>query len=178
MISIFSSNFQQEIEWAFFSKSRNSFSGSTLVVAHRCTSLEKWSLFWAAQMKGVTVNKGLYNRDTHMHLIFKKGQNNSKIKVINALLFWIFCPVVTVNFAEWQKQRETVKFAKSLSEIIVTQKSFEQKRGQWESERETQRLRETVDHSKITIMPMLEDYTLQRGGNRRIARGQWESSSA
>lgn len=63
-------------------------------------------------------------------LSFKPGQNNSEIKVINPLFFSIFCPLVTVNFAEWHKKRETGKFAKSLSEIMVTQKSFEQKRGQ------------------------------------------------
>lgn len=61
-----------------------------------------------------------------------------------------------VNFAEWQKQRET-EFAKSLSRVMVTQKSFEQRRGQWESERVKEKQNETVDRSKIVIMPMSED---------------------
>lgn len=52
------------------------------------------------------------------------------------------------------------------------------KSGDSERVKEKHKERETVDHSKIVITPMLEDYTLQRRGSRRIARGQWESSSA
>lgn len=44
-----------------------------------------------------------------------------------------------------------------------------------ENEKETE---EVVDHSKIIIVLMLEEYTFQRRGNRRVAGGQRDSSSA
>lgn len=74
-----------------------------------------------------------------MHTNMKQGQNNHycSSKEFIFSLFSFVCPILMVNFAEWATKGRR-GFAKSLSEKIVTQKSFEQRRGQWESDGETE----------------------------------------
>lgn len=99
---------------------------------------------------------------------------NIKIKVINPELFLLlpaFCSVVTANFAE--QKGETMRLQKFPREINVTQKSFEYRKCDRAREK-----RKTVDRSEILIASMSGDCALRQRGNRRIAGGQWESSSA